>query len=94
MVQTFTRPEQAVFTPVTTDQAQAGLKQRLASALEMARAMTANAGHDAIAARVAWDIVEELWTASARRCHHARLTNFERYCRDYPDAPESRIYDV
>lgn len=94
MVQTIAKPSSTKFYDIPGQQAGVNLQEELAIALESARATTANVGHASTAAKVAWDIVEELWTAQARLKETPQLTSFEQYCQDYPDAPESRIYDV
>lgn len=69
------------------------LDVELQAAREHARRLTAmyGTGHRDVA--VAWDGVEELLVAKARRRERA-LSSFERYCLERPDAVEARIYDV
>lgn len=67
------------------------LEQRIAEAREEARLLTERFGATSPQAAVAWDNVEELLVA---RAHRATKTAFEDYCQSYPDAPESRMYDV
>ena len=68
------------------------LESRLQTALEHARRLTAMYQPGAIEVAIAWDTVEELWTAQ-RRQQAAAQTSFDRYCAAYPDAPECRIYE-
>ncbi|HEY9624091.1 MAG TPA: Calvin cycle protein CP12 [Crinalium sp.] len=69
------------------------LEQAIQEAIAEARALCANGGTSAECA-VAWDIVEELQAErSHQQAKHAE-TEFERYCDDYPDALEARIYEV
>lgn len=68
------------------------LESRLQAALEHARRLTTMYEPGSREIAVAWDTVEELWTAQ-RRQHAKAKTAFERYCATYPDAPECRIYE-
>lgn len=67
------------------------LEARLQVALEHARRLTAMYGVESREVALAWDTVEDLWTAQRRQ---QAQTPFERYCETYPDAPEARIYEV
>ncbi|WP_448381681.1 CP12 domain-containing protein [Gloeomargarita sp.] len=69
------------------------LENRLRAAREHARRVTMMyaAGHVEIA--LAWEMVAELEKAQSQQ-QAPRLTNFQRYCLMYPEAPECRIYDL
>ncbi|MEY3299644.1 MAG: hypothetical protein RLZZ597_2904 [Cyanobacteriota bacterium] len=67
------------------------LEARLHVALEHARRLTAMYGVEAREVALAWDTVEDLWTAQRRQ---RTQTPFERYCEAYPDAPAARMYEV
>ena len=71
---------------------QNALDNALQAALEHARRLTEMNGTDSIEVALAWETVEELETAKARRLASAPSA-FERYCAAYPDAPECRVYD-
>ena len=48
-----------------------------------------------INARLAWDVVEEVYAALADLRYLQDLSDpLEIYCKDFPDADECRIYDV
>lgn len=70
------------------------LAQRIQEAIVEARAACELNGTQSSDCAVAWDIVEEL---QAERCHRQQAqlqkTSLERYCDQYPDADECRIYD-
>ena len=77
-----------------TDRAAAEkLDTELFAAREHARRMTAMNGNGAREAAVAWDVVEELLAAKARR-RSQTLSPFERYCQENPSAREARMYDI
>lgn len=83
---------QNITTPATrptTDR----LESELRAALEHARRMTELCGTDTPDVAVAWDVVEELLAAKARRREKA-TSSLENYCFLNPDAPECRVYDV
>jgi hypothetical protein len=69
------------------------LDNDLQAAREHARRLTEMYGISNRAVAVAWDTVEELLTAKARRRAKA-LSPFEQYCTDNPGAPEARMYDL
>lgn len=69
------------------------LDNDLQAAREHARRLTEMYGVGNRAVAVAWDTVEELLTAKARRRAKA-LSPFEQYCADNPGAPEARMYDL
>jgi hypothetical protein len=71
---------------------QPALDNALQAALEHARRLTEMYGVDNVEVAIAWETVEELETARARRKQQAPTT-FESYCAAYPDAPECRIYE-
>lgn len=90
-----TTPTTMLSTPITPSAAVTAerpltLEARLQVALEHARRLTAMYGVQSRDVALAWDTVEDLWTAQRRQ----RQTPFERYCATYPDAPEARMYDV
>lgn len=70
------------------------LDRELVEALDNARTVSQQQGLSCPAVAVAWDIVEEILVAKFRQQTQYRQTPFEQYCLAYPDAPESRIYDV
>ncbi|MEM8809586.1 MAG: Calvin cycle protein CP12 [Cyanobacteria bacterium P01_G01_bin.38] len=65
---------------------------RLRAALEHARRLTAMHGNNSIEVAIAWETVEELQTAKARR-QPPRPSAFANYCAANPDALECRIYE-
>lgn len=71
-------------------------ENRLKAALEHARRLTQMHGYQSVDTAIAWETVEELKTANARRrmqllqsCQSA----FDRYCLENPEALECRSYD-
>ena len=81
-------PTRTPLHPTTPD-----LDAELQVAREHARRLTAIYGADAPDVAVAWEVVEELLTAKAKRRQQAP-TAFAQYCAAHPDAEECRIYDV
>ncbi|MEB3268774.1 MAG: Calvin cycle protein CP12 [Leptolyngbya sp.] len=77
---------------VTTATPQPSLDTAIAAALEHARRLTAMYGTDRPEVAIAWETVEELQTAKARR-RQVQKSTFVRYCEAHPDAPECRIYE-
>jgi len=69
------------------------LDTTLKAALEHARRLTAMYGTGTIEVALAWETVEELQTAKARR-PATQPSAFDRYCAANPDAPECRIYEI
>ncbi|MEM6839752.1 MAG: Calvin cycle protein CP12 [Cyanobacteria bacterium P01_C01_bin.120] len=68
------------------------LEMRLQAALEHARRLTEMRGTADIEVAIAWETVEELQVARARK-REKTLTTFAQYCIDYPEAPECRLYE-
>lgn len=68
------------------------LETALEAALEHARRLSNMPATNPIDVAIAWETVEELWTAKRRQSASQRSA-FERYCEANPDAPECRIYD-
>lgn len=68
------------------------LDKQLQAALEHARRLTEMYGTHPIEVALAWETVEELQTAIAKR-RATTKSAFERYCDAHPDAPECRIYE-
>lgn len=66
---------------------------RLKAALEHARRMTDMYGTDNIDVAIAWETVEELQVARARK-QDTEHSAFARYCAENPDALECRIYEI
>ncbi|MFB2937397.1 CP12 domain-containing protein [Aerosakkonemataceae cyanobacterium BLCC-F154] len=74
---------------------QSFLEQEIQKAVENARAICAEKGANSRECAVAWDVVEELEAEAAhQRARKLEETAFEKYCREFPDAQEARIYDV
>ncbi|HHP7243434.1 MAG TPA: Calvin cycle protein CP12 [Elainellaceae cyanobacterium] len=99
MVQALQRPTQNTVTYQQMNRTVAystkpALSVQLAEARETARAMSQTYGITSPESSVAWEIVEELLVAQSRQLAKQPMTPFEEYCKQYPDAPESRIYDV
>jgi hypothetical protein len=70
------------------------MEKELQAAIDQARAISKQ-GNDQQAAAAAWDVVEEIQAEmSHQRQDHPAKNHFEEYCDDYPDALESRMYDV
>jgi hypothetical protein len=70
------------------------VENELQAAIAQARAISKQ-GHDPQAATAAWDIVEDIQAElSHQRQSHPKQTRFEEYCDHYPDALESRMYNV
>jgi len=86
-------PMPATVEPSATPVARPQQDINLAIALEHARRLTTLYGTDNIQVALAWETVEELLTAKARR-RETSETSLEAYCRLHPDAPECRVYDV
>lgn len=86
--------KQLVTTPsISRSESKTSLETSFQAALEHARRLTQMYGIGATEVAVAWDTVEELTTANFRQ-QKSFSSAFELYCALYPDAPESRIYDV
>lgn len=99
MVQALQRPTQNTVTCQQVNRtvaysAKPMLSVQLADARETARKISQAYGITSPAASVAWETVEELLVAQSRQRAKRPITPFEEYCKQYPDAPESRIYDV
>lgn len=70
------------------------MERELQDAIAQARALSEQ-NNDPTACAAAWDVVEEIQAElSHQRQDYPERTYFETYCDDYPDAPESRMYDV
>lgn len=69
------------------------LETSLKGALEHARRLIQMHGAQHPDVAIAWETVEELQTAQANR-KASRRSGFERYCDEYPEALECRMYDV
>ncbi|MGJ3245307.1 MAG: Calvin cycle protein CP12 [Elainellaceae cyanobacterium] len=99
MVQALQRPNQTTSTvqqvnhsfPAST---QLTLSVQIVNAREAARTISQTYGVTSPESSVAWDIVEELLVVYSRQRTKQVMTPFEEYCLQYPDAPESRIYEV
>ncbi|MEM6519716.1 MAG: Calvin cycle protein CP12 [Cyanobacteria bacterium P01_C01_bin.70] len=68
------------------------LEARLQAALEHARRLTEMRGTAGTEVALAWETVEELQVARARKRENA-ISNFAQYCLDHPEAPECRLYE-
>lgn len=77
---------------VSTTRSSVTLEARLKAALEHARRLTEMPATRSIDVAIAWETVEELQTAKARR-DNALLSAFDQYCATHPSAPECRIYE-
>lgn len=80
----------AIPTSTGTD---ASLQNRYKAAVEHARRLSAIYEKGQVEIALAWETVAELEKAQRHR-QLPRLSHFERYCLENPDAPEARIYDV
>lgn len=71
------------------------LAQQIDAALVEARAVSAQFGPISTEAAIAWDIVEELEAEAAhQQVENAGKTAFSRYCDEFPEAIEARMYEV
>lgn len=71
------------------------LEQEIQKAVQNARAICAEKGANSRDCAVAWDIVEELEAEAAhQRAKKREKTAFEEYCEEFPEAAESRMYDI
>ncbi|MFB2834560.1 CP12 domain-containing protein [Floridanema evergladense] len=71
------------------------LEQEIEKAIESARAICAEKGANSRECAVAWDIVEELEAEAAhQRASKLEETAFQKYCKEFPEAVEARMYDV
>ncbi|OKH33577.1 hypothetical protein NIES2119_22780 [[Phormidium ambiguum] IAM M-71] len=71
------------------------LEQEIEKAVVNARAICAEKGPNSRECAVAWDIVEELEAEAAhQRASKLEKTSFDKYCEEFPDALEARIYDL
>lgn len=73
--------------------AEDALEVELQVALEHARRLTDIYGTTNPQVAVAWDVVEELSRAKAKRREQS-ITSLQAYCNLYPEAPECRMYDT
>mgnify|MGYP006268663269 CR=1 FL=1 len=92
MVYTSTTPT----TPTSTTAApQSTYETTLSAALEHARRLTQMNDGVGTDVAIAWETVEELRIAKARKASQPAETTsaFEHYCEANPEAPECRIYD-
>jgi hypothetical protein len=69
------------------------MEQAIAEAITEARAACELSGINSSDCAVAWDIVEELQAEKSHRQLQPLTNSLERYCYEYPDALECRIYD-
>jgi len=69
------------------------LDVELQVSLEHARRLTDLYGTANPQVAVAWDVVEELSRAKAKRRERG-TTSLQAYCELYPEAPECRMYDT
>mgnify|MGYP006278873941 FL=1 len=92
MVCTSTAP---ITSPSTTATPQSTFETRLSAALEHARRLTEMTGGVGPDVAIAWETVEELQTAQARKAalETETASAFEHYCAANPGALECRIYD-
>ncbi|MBD2182541.1 CBS domain-containing protein [Planktothrix sp. FACHB-1355] len=71
------------------------MESEIEKAIANARAICAEKGATSKDCAVAWDIVEELQAEAAhQRSKKIDKTAFQEYCEEYPEAAESRIYDI
>ncbi|HEY9880156.1 MAG TPA: Calvin cycle protein CP12 [Leptolyngbyaceae cyanobacterium] len=89
---TYTADQQNIAAPATRPTGDK-LENELRAALEHARRLTGLYSTGTPEVAVAWDVVEELLAAKARRREKAP-SSFESYCSLNPNAPECRVYDV
>ena len=73
----------------------ATVQKNLAHALEDARTVCSLEGNTSPACAARWDIVEELHAALAHeREIPSKPNSLERFCDEFPDSQECRLYDV
>lgn len=77
---------------VSTTRSKPSCETSLEAALEHARRLTEMSGTRNIDRAIAWETVEELQTARARK-QASSQSAFARYCAANPSALECRIYD-
>ncbi|MEO1133307.1 MAG: Calvin cycle protein CP12 [Cyanobacteria bacterium J06639_1] len=65
--------------------------ETISQELEHAHQVCATVGETDPHCRAAWDAVEEVLAARSHK--PSTESNFDRHCRDYPEAPECRIYE-
>jgi CBS domain-containing protein len=71
------------------------LEEEIQKAIAQARAICAEKGATSPDCAAAWDIVEELQAEAAhQRAEKLPKTAFDEYCEEFPEALESRIYEV
>jgi len=70
------------------------LSDRIRLALTDAHIATEKYGVTSTETMTAWDIVEELDAEAAHQKTKQYHTAFEDYCKEFPEAPEARMYDV
>ncbi|MGA9381694.1 MAG: CP12 domain-containing protein [Phormidium sp.] len=71
------------------------LEKEIQKAVESARAICTEKGPNSRECAAAWDVVEELEAeASHQRAKKLEKTAFDKYCEEFPDALEARMYDV
>ncbi len=72
---------------------QTNLDTAIQTAVETAREVAAEQGDESPEAAVAWDIVEELQAEASHQRTKQPQSSLERYCDQFPEAIEARIYD-
>lgn len=92
MIQTATAPVTSY--PATTARSKPESDVTLEAAFEHARRVTDMYGIGNIDVALAWETVEELSVAQARKNQVKKQlpSAFARYCSENPEAPECRIY--
>ncbi len=71
----------------------AELVDRLDQERHAARMVCDSEGAESPTCRAAWDAVEDLLYAKRHRREMEVSSPFERYCLEFPEAMECRIYD-
>jgi predicted transcriptional regulator len=71
------------------------LEEQIQEAIANARKICDEQGVTSSDCAAAWDVVEELQAEAAhQRSESLDKTAFEEYCEEYPEAAESRMYDI
>lgn len=70
------------------------LSKEIQKAIENARAVCAEKGAASKECAVAWEVVEELQAEASHQQARTHKSAFEEYCEEFPEALESRMYDV
>ncbi|KRH96569.1 CP12 domain-containing protein [Cylindrospermopsis sp. CR12] len=71
------------------------LEQQLQDEIRKARIVCSNKGINSPECAAAWDVIEEMQAEIAhQRVEKPAKTAFEEFCDEFPEFPESRMYDL